>query len=77
MRHALEHARAWRHGNPWIAQEIGQEVEINRALDACHKAGIGLISSGHIHILSIFDEVIIFSREIQRSSHDNCADGSA
>ncbi|HKI18508.1 MAG TPA: aldo/keto reductase [Isosphaeraceae bacterium] len=30
--------------NPWIAQEIGQEVEINRALDACHKAGIGLIS---------------------------------
>jgi uncharacterized protein len=30
--------------NPWIAQEIDQEDEINRALDACHKAGIGLIS---------------------------------
>jgi len=30
--------------NPWIAQEIGQEDEINRALDACHKRGIGLIS---------------------------------
>jgi aryl-alcohol dehydrogenase-like predicted oxidoreductase len=30
--------------NPWIAQEIGQEVEIHRALDACYKVGIGLIS---------------------------------
>jgi uncharacterized protein len=30
--------------NPWIAQEIGQKDEINRALDNCHKAGIGLIS---------------------------------
>ncbi len=30
--------------NPWIAEEIGQKDEINRALDACHKAGIGLIS---------------------------------
>jgi aryl-alcohol dehydrogenase-like predicted oxidoreductase len=30
--------------NPWIASEIGQEDEINRALDACHKRGIGLIS---------------------------------
>ncbi len=30
--------------NPWIAEEIGQEDEINRALDACHKRGIGLIS---------------------------------
>ncbi|HKI19861.1 MAG TPA: aldo/keto reductase [Isosphaeraceae bacterium] len=30
--------------NPWIAQEIHQEDEINRALDACHKRGIGLIS---------------------------------
>ncbi len=30
--------------NPWIAEEIGQKDEINRALDNCHKAGIGLIS---------------------------------
>jgi uncharacterized protein len=30
--------------NPWIAAEIEQEDEINRALDACHKRGIGLIS---------------------------------
>jgi uncharacterized protein len=30
--------------NPWIAQEIGQEDQINRALDNCYKAGIGLIS---------------------------------
>jgi predicted aldo/keto reductase-like oxidoreductase len=30
--------------NPWIAQEIGQEDQINRALDNCHEKGIGLIS---------------------------------
>ena len=30
--------------NPWIAAEIDQEDQINRALDNCHKAGIGLIS---------------------------------
>jgi len=30
--------------NPWIAKEIDQEDEINRALDACHQRGIGLIS---------------------------------
>ena len=30
--------------SPWIAEEIGQKDEINRALDNCHKAGIGLIS---------------------------------
>jgi aryl-alcohol dehydrogenase-like predicted oxidoreductase len=30
--------------NPWIAEELGQKDEINRALDNCHKAGIGLIS---------------------------------
>jgi aryl-alcohol dehydrogenase-like predicted oxidoreductase len=30
--------------NPWIAEELKQKDEINRALDNCHKAGIGLIS---------------------------------
>jgi uncharacterized protein len=30
--------------NPWIAEELNQKDEINRALDNCHKAGIGLIS---------------------------------
>jgi aryl-alcohol dehydrogenase-like predicted oxidoreductase len=34
--------------NPWIAEEIGQKDQINRALDACHKAGIGLISMKQI-----------------------------
>jgi uncharacterized protein len=30
--------------NPWIAEELHQKDQINRALDNCHKAGIGLIS---------------------------------
>jgi uncharacterized protein len=30
--------------NPWVAEELNQKDEINRALDNCHKAGIGLIS---------------------------------
>jgi len=43
--------------NPWIAQEIGQEDQINRALDNCHKAGIGLISMKQVAGNTNLDEI--------------------
>ena len=43
--------------NPWIAEEIGQKDEINRALDTCHKAGIGLISMKQVAGNMNLDEI--------------------
>jgi aryl-alcohol dehydrogenase-like predicted oxidoreductase len=43
--------------NPWIAQELGQEDQINRALDNCHKAGIGLISMKQVAGNTKLDEI--------------------
>jgi uncharacterized protein len=43
--------------NPWIAEEIGQKDEINRALDNCHKAGIGLISMKQVAGNTKLDEI--------------------
>jgi aryl-alcohol dehydrogenase-like predicted oxidoreductase len=43
--------------NPWIAREIDQEDQINRALDSCHKAGIGLISMKQVAGNMNLDEV--------------------
>jgi uncharacterized protein len=43
--------------NPWIAEELGQKDEINRALDNCHKAGIGLISMKQVAGNTKLDEI--------------------
>ena len=43
--------------NPWIAEELGQKDEINRALDNCHKAGIGLISMKQVAGNCNLDEI--------------------
>jgi uncharacterized protein len=43
--------------NPWIAQEIGQKDQINRALDNCHAAGIGLISMKQVAGNTKLDEI--------------------
>jgi len=43
--------------NPWIAEELGQKDQINRALDNCHKAGIGLISMKQVAGNTKLDEI--------------------
>ena len=43
--------------NPWIAEELGQKDQINRALDNCHKAGIGLISMKQVAGNTRLDEI--------------------
>jgi uncharacterized protein len=43
--------------NPWIAEELGQKDQINRALDNCHKAGIALISMKQVAGNTKLDEI--------------------
>ena len=63
--------------NPWIAEEIGQKDQINRALDNCHKAGIGLISMKQVAGNMKIDEIGQAATGPQRKGADPVSGSAA